>query len=397
MKTIGIYIHTPFCLSKCAYCDFASYEGKNELMPSYHDAVKTHIKEFAPRLDAFYVDTVYFGGGTPTRFGAKRLIDIFELMKQQCKVLVDGEVTLEANPESVKLDEFKELRKAGFNRVSLGIQSFSDVKLKRIGRAHDREEALDAIEHIRAAKFDNLSIDLIYGLPGQTREDWAEDLAQAVRLQPEHISAYGLKIEKGTKLWYQRSSPDIPDDDTQADMYLYTVDALAGAGYVQYEISNFAKPGRESKHNLKYWTLEPYVGFGSSAASYFGDVRYKYLTDPESYIAAVKNNTAITIPDETEYLSSYERAADYIMLGMRTSLGICRDEYNAIYRGGFDSIESTLQDFIKLDFVIRNDDRYSFTPRGFLLSNRLIGELLDVQAERKLQVGTPWRDNDYYN
>jgi oxygen-independent coproporphyrinogen-3 oxidase len=366
-------------------------------MPLYHDALKAHIKEFAPRLEAFYADTVYIGGGTPTRYGADRLIDLFELLKHRCKVLIDSEVTLEANPESVRLDDFKALRKAGFNRVSLGAQSFNDAHLRRIDRAHNREEILDAIEHIRAAGFDNLSLDLIYGLPGQTRKDWAEDLAQAMRLQPEHISAYGLKIERGTKLWPKRGDPDIPDDDTQADMYLYTVDALAGDGYAQYEISNFAKPGRESKHNLKYWTLKPYVGFGSSASSYFGNIRYKYLIEPESYIAATQNNAAITIPDETEYLSPYEHAADYIMLGMRTSAGICRSEYNAIYRGGFDSIENTLQNFVKLELTIRREDRYSFTPRGFLLSNRLIGELLDAQAERKMQAGTPWRANDYFN
>ncbi|MDR0817963.1 MAG: radical SAM family heme chaperone HemW [Oscillospiraceae bacterium] len=396
MKTIGIYIHIPFCRSKCDYCDFCSYAGRDELAQDYQNAVIRHVKEFAPRLAGYYVDTVYFGGGTPTHYGASRLIALFDALKSHLKVLRTAEVTLEANPESVDVNELYRLRRAGFNRLSLGVQSLDDITLKRVGRIHTAEEALDAIDRVRESGFDNLSLDLIYGLPGQSREEWAETLNRALRTTPEHISAYGLTIEENTPLWRLRNSQDIPNDDAQADMYLYAADTIADAGYQQYEISNFAMRGKESKHNLKYWRLNEYCGFGCSASSYLGGMRYTYLRDPKEYIKAVNSGAGITIAEETETLTPYENAAEYIMLGMRTNYGVSREEYELVYRGGFAPLEQMLESYIKMGFAQKRDNRYSFTAKGFLLSNRLIGELLDAQAERKFQVGTPWRESDYY-
>jgi len=430
-KTVGIYIHIPFCVSKCAYCDFCSIplqktEVKNKstktalplsadieppasvlskpdaagekIMNRYQHAIIDHIKEFTSRMGEYYVDTVYFGGGTPSYYGFKRINEIFETLKRNYRVMREAEVTIEANPDSVSLDEFIKLKRAGFNRVSLGIQSFNPNTLRRIGRVHSVDQSLDAVTAIRNAGFDNLSIDLIYGLPAQSREEWAETLTKAIRLAPDHISAYGLKIEENTPLWRLRYSPDIPDEDAQADMYLYAVDTLTNAGYQQYEISNFTMPGKESKHNLKYWQLREYCGFGASAASSIGNTRFKYLDNVEKYMEGVENGTSLLIPDETETLSPYETAAEYIMLGMRTTNGVSRDEYEKVYHhGGFDHLEQLLDSYIRLGFAEKKGSRYSFTPKGFLISNRLIGELLDSQAERKFQIGTPWRENDYFN
>jgi oxygen-independent coproporphyrinogen-3 oxidase len=366
-------------------------------MDPYQSAIIKHIKEFTSRMDDYYVDTVYFGGGTPSYYGFRRVDEIFETIKKNYKVMRDAEITIEANPESVTKDDFIKLKRSGFTRVSLGVQSLDNKMLKRIGRIHTVEQTYNAIDAIRAAGFDNLSLDLIYGLPSQTREEWAETLTEAMRTGPEHISAYGLTIGQNSKLWNLRNSPGIPDDDAQADMYLYAVDSLNNSGFHQYEISNYSKPGKESIHNLKYWTLKEYCGFGASASSMIGGTRFTYLKDVENYINAVESGGALLVTDETETLNPYETAAEYIMVGMRTTNGVSRNEYESIYRGGFLPLEQILDSYIRLGFAVKRGNRYSFTPKGFLLSNRLIGELLDAQAERKFQIGTPWRENDYFN
>jgi oxygen-independent coproporphyrinogen-3 oxidase len=393
-KTVGIYIHIPFCVSKCSYCDFYSLAGRDELIPKYQSALLRHIREFSPRMAGYYVDTVYFGGGTPTHYGIKNLISILNALKKYYKVYKDSEITVEANPESIEVNELKQLRREGFNRISIGVQSARDTILKFLGRAHTFDQAIDAVAAAREAGFDNLNIDLIYGLPAQTREDWADTLARVTQLNPDHLSCYGLKIEEGTPLYLYRKSPEIPDEDTQADMYLFMVDALAEMGFRQYEISNFAVRGKESKHNLKYWQLQEYAGFGASAASYIGGQRYTYVNDIAQYIEAVQ--TSGKIVSELETVSQYEQASEYIMLGLRTVHGISRGEYTQIYKSSFDPLEQLLMQYQKMGLAKQQNERWSLTPQGFLLSNRLIGELLDAQAELKFHIGTPWRERDYY-
>lgn len=394
-KRIGIYFHIPFCASRCAYCDFCSTENRRDLVGRYENAVIKHLLEFAPRLEGYYVDTVYFGGGTPSWFGARGLIRIFDALKRCCRVMLDAEVTLEANPDSIRADDMRMLKKAGFNRVSIGMQSANDTVLSFIKRRHTFEMTQDAVDTVRAAGFDNISLDLIYGLPAQTRADWADTLMRAVMLAPEHISGYGLKLEEGTELYKYRSSPLIADDDTQADMYLYMVDFLASNGYAQYEISNFARRGRESKHNLKYWRLEDYAGFGASAASLIGTSRYTFTDDVEGYITSVESGEPLI--KEAEEIGKNESAAEYIMLAMRTVYGISREEYENYFRGGFDALEPLLQSYRKYGYAKEQNGRWSFTPSGFLVSNSLIGELLDAQAEKKHNTASPWKREDYYS
>jgi putative oxygen-independent coproporphyrinogen III oxidase len=388
-KNLGIYIHIPFCVGKCAYCDFYSKADCEQLMPEYQKALLHHIKEAAPQIEGYITDTVYFGGGTPSYYGADRIIAIFNALKKYGNVLIDSEVTAEVNPDSVTLQDLQHMRKAGFNRISIGVQSANDGILKSLGRRHDFAQAAETVENARKAGFDNISVDLIYGLPSQTREDWADTLNKAAALKPDHFSCYGLKIEKGTPLYLYKDSPFIPDDDTQADMYLYTVETLTRFGYTQYEISNFAMRGKESKHNLKYWTSQEYMGFGAAAHSYIGGQRYSYINDISTYIENILSNK--TVIDHHEVITEFEKAGEYLMLGLRTTMGISESEYYKIFHCAFDLIRDKLESYVKCGWAVKNGDRWALTPQGFLISNVLIGEILEAQMEQKVIIGTPWK------
>jgi len=392
MKTLGVYIHIPFCAKKCAYCDFYSLPGKTQLMPKYAHAVIEHIKESSRQLAGYYIDTVYFGGGTPSYFGADRLIDIFEALKQSGKVLVESEVTLEANPDSTTKADLIKLRKAGFNRISFGVQDTDDESLQKLGRLHTFASAREAVENARAAGFKNISIDLMYGLPFQTKESWAATLAKALTLKPDHISCYGLKLAPGTEMYIYNDSPFIPDDDTQADMYLYTVEYLERFGYRQYEISNFSKKGYESAHNLKYWAGQEYLGFGAAAHSYIGGMRFGNIADLDGYTKNIASGEKVI--EQIEKINAFEKASEYLMLGLRTTRGICEEEYRAIYPANFSLIGETLKKFEKQGWAVHNNGRWSFTPQGFLVSNALIGQVLDAQSEEGYIKPRPWQSED---
>ena len=390
-KTLGIYIHIPFCASKCGYCDFYSLAGCDKLMPRYHNALLQHLREAGPQLREYYTDTVYFGGGTPSYYGARRICDIFNALKRDALVYKTAEVTVEVNPDSVTRRDLLLLRSEGVNRLSIGAQSANDAILKLIGRRHNWKQVEAAVKNARAAGFDNVSLDLIYGLPSQTRTDWTDTLGRALALQPDHLSCYGLKLEPGTPMARDYAgSPILPDDDEQADMYLYTVETLERYGYRQYEISNFAKPGFESKHNLKYWLLQDYMGFGPGAASCAGGVRYSYEKDLQKYISGVQSGESILA--ECEKVDLLGRAAEYLMLGMRTVRGISAKEYHNLYRSDFAPLEELLQEFARKGWAVEESGRWHFTPSGFLLSNMLIGLMLDKQGESKLS-GNPWVDS----
>ena len=386
-RMLGVYIHIPFCASKCSYCDFYSLPNQDELMDRYQKALIRHIEESAPQMAPYYIDTVYFGGGTPSFYGARRLCELFETLKTNARVLKSAEVTVEMNPDSVTKEDLHLLHEAGVNRISLGVQSANDDILRLIGRRHNYRQVIEAVKLIRAEGFDNLSVDLIYGLPTQSRSDWADTLSNALALLPEHLSCYGLKVEEGTPICKYQDSPLLPNDDDQADMYLYMTDVMERYGYQQYEISNFARPGRQSRHNLKYWQLDEYMGFGPAAHSYVGGVRYSYVRDLKKYLDGVENGGSIV--DEYEKIDKAESAAEYIMLGMRTTRGISKDEYFAIYRSGFDKIEYLLSEYEKNGWVRQAGNRWRFTSSGFLLSNILIGTLLEAQSQAKMNAN-PW-------
>lgn len=269
----------------------------------------------------------------------------------------DAEITLEANPDSAcDVKALRALRRAGFNRISLGVQSADDGLLRAIGRIHTFAQVQEAVAAVRKAGFKNLSMDLIYGLPGQTMQQWEDTLAAVIALAPEHISCYGLKLEPGTPLYDRRDSECFPDDDAQADMYLYAVTVLAQNGYEQYEISNFAKPGFASRHNLKYWHMEEYAGFGPGAHSDFGGVRYAYVRDLDSYISGR------LILSESESDATLTRDYEYVMLSLRTAEGIDRRYFETTYRQRFQPMEDLFVQYERTGLAARTENGWRLTP-----------------------------------
>ena len=391
-KRLGIYVHIPFCASKCAYCDFYSISGREHLMPDYQDALLAHINESSHAIKNYEVDSIYFGGGTPSFYGADRITEVFDALKLNGNVRMDAEVTVECNPDSMSLASLKQLRQNGVNRLSIGIQASDNDLLKLIGRRHNFQQAVNAVHDARRAGFDNISVDLMYGLPSQRKSDWADTLARIVELHPEHISCYGLKLEPGTRMYKDyNGSAIMPDDDEQADMYSYAAEMLQRYGYLHYEVSNFCAPGFQSKHNLKYWNLDDYMGFGPGAHSCVGNLRYSYVRDLKQYITGVFKN--LSIVDEYKNIDPLERAAEYVMLAMRTSQGISENDYRVRCQCDWRPIEKTLRAFKSKGWAEQTGDRWHFTVPGFLISNQLIGIMLEVQATGRLE-GTPWLMNE---
>ena len=387
-KRLGIYIHIPFCASKCGYCDFYSLQGCDYLMPDYQDALIDHMEESAGAIKNYEVDSVYFGGGTPSFYGADRLLELLDVLKLNGNVRLDAEVTVECNPDSMSLNAMKLLRQEGVNRLSIGIQATDNNLLKLIGRRHNFLQAQHAVADARKAGFDNISVDLMYGLPSQTKHDWADSLAKIVELHPEHISCYGLKLEKGTQMYKDYfGSPILPDDDEQADMYSYAAEMLERYGYRQYEISNFSAPGYESKHNLKYWNMDDYMSFGPGAHSCIGNLRYSFVKDLKEYIYGVGKK--ISIVDEYEIIDPLGRATEYVMLGMRTSQGISEHDYRLRCQCDWKPIGKVLQAFKEKGWAELTGDRWHFTVPGYLISNTLIGIMLETQTSGRIE-GTPW-------
>ena len=381
-KPLGLYIHVPFCKQKCIYCDFYSLPHQESRMDDYTAAVCAHLTETAPFAAGHLVDTVYIGGGTPTYLGPDRLGKILKTVHKKYRVAKDAEITLEANPDSAgDWKILRALRRAGVNRVSLGMQSACDAELSAIGRVHTQAQTAAAVEAVRRAGIKNLSLDLIYGLPDQTPERWQENLSAAVALEPEHLSCYGLKVEEGTPLFQRREAYNLPGDDAQADMYLYTVEFLERMGYVQYEISNFARPGMESRHNLKYWHLDEYAGFGPGAHSDFGGVRYAYARDLDAYIRGVA--TGAPMLSESERIPPLDRDTEYVMLGLRLREGLDPKEFERRFRRRFNCFVPFLEQCRQNGYACEEEGRWHLTPKGFLVSNQIIGGMLDALAQDK--------------
>ena len=375
---LGIYVHVPFCRSKCQYCDFYSMATKDDkLIDGYLDAVCDHIKEAGELAPGYKVDTIYFGGGTPTFFGADGMAVILSAIRRNFDVVGDAEITFEANPDSVSDRLLHRLRAEGFNRASLGIQSDDDEMLKKLGRPHTFYQAKQAMQMARKAGFGNISLDLMYGLPNQNVSQWRDTLLNVLTLRPEHISCYALKVEEGTPLWDYKDCAGLPDDDTQADMYLAACEILRDYGYRHYEISNFCKKGFRSRHNMKYWNGGEYLGFGPSAASDFAGKRFTILRDLRGYIEGIERKEAVL--SECELIPPRERAGEYIMLRLRTHEGINRDEYERNYLLPFEPLENLLEKFAERGYAEFLRDRWRLTERGWLVSNQIIVALNELQ------------------
>ena len=336
------------------------------------------IRESGVLAPGYSVDTVYFGGGTPSFFGAEGMAAILSNIRKSFDVRSDAEITFEANPDSVTPRLLRRLRSEGFNRVSLGIQCDDDNILEKLGRPHNYEQAVNAVKCIRRAGFKNLSLDLMFGLPAQSREAWEATLTNVLSLKPDHISCYGLKVEENTPLYQCRDLMRLPDDEAQADMYMAAVEILRSKGYRQYEISNFCKRGYESKHNMKYWTGGEYLGFGPDASSDFAGKRFSMVRDLRGYIAGVLEGGPVIA--EMQEVPSRERAGEYLMLRLRTTYGIQEAEYEKRFLLPFGPLDQYMEACRQRGHALKMEGgRWRLTPEGFLLSNSIISDLLVLQ------------------
>ncbi len=380
---LGIYVHVPFCRSRCAYCDFCTQTDRSDkLIDGYLEAVCEHIKEAGSLAPNYKVDTIYFGGGTPSFLGADALATILMTIRRSFDVDNNAEITFEANPDSVSDQLLRRLKAEGFNRVSLGVQSDDDEMLEKLNRPHNYAQAVMAYQRIRKAGFKNVSVDMIYGLPGQTVRTWLESLEHVLEMMPEHISLYGLEVHPGTPMEEYEKMDLLPDEDKFADMYLAAVKLLESRGFRQYEISNFCRKGLTSRHNMKYWTGGEYLGFGPSAASDFAGTRFKLVSDLRSYINGIKVNGEVM--EEVEAIPLRERANEYIMTRLRTTAGINGAEYEKLFLLPFQPLEEILEQNQAYNLTTQSHNgNWRLTPRGFMVSFQIMSDLQLAQENSR--------------
>jgi oxygen-independent coproporphyrinogen-3 oxidase len=362
MNTTGLYLHIPFCIRKCPYCDFYSLPMEESLADAYVAAVNKVLRSGHFPVDE--VDTVYFGGGTPSLLGAARLDAILQAISAAYTIAAGAEITLEVNPVSVAPEAFGELRAAGINRLSVGVQSAVAEELRFLGRLHGVDEAARCLEAAKAGGFENLSADLMLGLPGQTAESLAQSVAFLAEREVAHVSAYILKIEEGTPF---HARGICPNDDEAADRYLECVTLLAERGYPQYEISNFAKPGWESRHNLKYWLGEPYLGIGPAAHSCLAGKRFFYARDVAGFL---RDPLAVT---DDGPAGDFE---EYAMLRLRLTRGLDLAEAGRLYGVDKEALKQKALPYVGRGLARLEGEVLSLTPEGFLISNTIISSLL---------------------
>jgi putative oxygen-independent coproporphyrinogen III oxidase len=377
-KTLGLYLHIPFCRSKCAYCDFYSVTD-DELAQRYADALILHMEDYREAARSFYIDTLYMGGGTPTSLPKKMLLDIIDGIYGNFNVLQTAEFTVECNPATADRPLLSALHRAGVNRLSIGIQSACDNELRNLTRIHTFDEAVETYEAARKAKFENISVDLMYGIPEQTERSLAMSLESIVELDPEHISLYGLKIEPYTPFADNADRLSLPDEDTEYRMYESAVHFLESHGYRHYEISNFAKPGMECAHNMRYWDCGEYLGLGAGAHSYFGGRRFSFKRDLEAYINALENVGSDTeIVDEHYEIAPTERIGEYVMLRLRLAEGVDTVEFERRFGLSFERLfDKYLDVYTENGFMQKRGNSYSLTLKGMYVSNYILSAMLD--------------------
>ena len=367
MKPVGIYIHVPFCRYKCPYCDFYSVTAKDELLDRFTGETIRRIVELSGLNIS--VDTVYFGGGTPSLLGGRRIASIMEAMQKSVEITSSAEITVEANPD-IDLGEFLEgCASSGVNRLSLGMQSAAKHELSAIGRRHTPDDVLRAMEKSHSVGIDNISLDLMLGIPMQTSDSLETSLRFIEQAAPSHISAYMLKIEENTPFYRIQYALKIADEDTLADMYLQTFEGLEKAGYRQYEISNASRPGFESRHNLKYWSCDEYIGIGPSAHGFFNGRRYYYDRSLESYLSGAS-------PHDDGEGGSIE---EYVMLRLRLSEGLTQNDMTARFGVSIpDKLRKKASSPFMSPYCICDDEGIRLTRKGMLISNAIICDFTEI-------------------
>ncbi len=365
----GLYIHLPFCLQKCAYCDFVSYTDCYDLENKYIDAL---LQEFS-QYRGMQVDTVYLGGGTPTSLKNKSLVRILDGAFSTFRIADNAEITVECNPKTASYDTFSALLDSGVNRLSIGIQSLDDAVLSRIGRIHSAEDAINCVNMAQKAGFHNISGDLMFGLPGQTMESLMKTLDGFSKLSLTHISCYGLILEEGTPLFsrVESGSEILPDEDTEYEMYAQINRSLQAQGFSRYEISNFAKPGMESRHNMRYWNCGEYAGCGAGAHAYLSGVRFCHTDSVPAYIDNPTKRLEETV------VKAEDAVSEFMMLGLRKTEGVLQSEF--LKRFGFSMHErfgNVIQKYIDMGLLAEKEGRLYFTERGVYVSNSVLCEFV---------------------
>lgn len=370
MQSLGIYLHIPFCESKCRYCDFYSMPHRPaDLKIAYVEAICRDLSRRAADCADYEIDTIYFGGGTPTSLAPADLARILQTVVKYYRVTRDAEITAECNPGTVDANDLRTLRAAGFNRLSIGLQSAHANELKELGRLHDFRIFESVWNDARRVGFSNLSADVMFGIPHQTLESFLQTLETVCQLSPEHLSAYALTIEEGTPFARRAATMPLPDEDQTREMYLSMIDFLRAHGLEQYEISNFARPGLESRHNLKYWMQMPYLGFGPAAHSDFSGKRIANSRDLDGYLAG-KDISASEQPTKAE------REDECVMLSMRLCEGLSKRVFaNRFGREPTEYLDR-LRAYLSDGFIRETADGFAFTPEGFLVSNTILSSVL---------------------
>jgi oxygen-independent coproporphyrinogen III oxidase len=377
MDPIGLYLHIPYCLHKCGYCDFNSHNINEAEMESYVRALLSEMEQAAQGAKDRRIATIFFGGGTPTTLPFADLARILEACRQQFQVDPEAEITCEANPATIPQTDLAHLREAGFNRLSIGVQSFDPDELKRLERVHSVDEVYLTVERARQAGFDNLSLDLMFGLPGQTMEHWQDNLQKAIDLQPDHISAYNLTIEPDTVFYKQQAQGQLtmPPDDFQRELFEITIDTLTGAGYEHYEISNYAQPGKQCRHNLNYWVNGEYIGLGAGASSTFNGEHYKNVNLPARYIAQI--NETRTAVESRETPDRRQRMGEAVMLGLRLNAGLSLSQFKKQFEITFQkAFGDTIERLEGMGLLEIRSGRAALSREGLFLADSVIVEFI---------------------
>lgn len=376
-KDLGLYIHIPFCIKKCAYCDFLSWSGDKDQKEEYVRNLEQEIRSYKTFAADYQVSTVYFGGGTPSILETGQIERIMGALRQTFRIEKKAEITLEMNPGTARKEKLKVYRQLGINRLSIGIQSVKNENLKLLGRIHTYEDFLESYHMAREAGFDNISGDLISSLPGQTLEEWKEELEILIRTPLEHLSVYQLIIEEGTEFYerYGEHEELLPDEETSREIYLWTGEYLENQGFRQYEISNYARAGKESRHNLRYWERKDYLGLGLGAVSMIRNMRMSNTRDWEKYRTGCRDPRKIR--EEVEFLEEPRQIEEFMFLGLRKTRGVSRKEFRRTFGKDLDLIyEKTLKKYLENGMLQESGDRIFLSEEGILLSNQIFADFL---------------------
>lgn len=391
-KKLGLYIHIPFCIRKCSYCDFLSFSATDQVKEQY---VKQLIRELQVRSAAFKdcsVDTVFLGGGTPSVLEERQIAGIMDAVQGNFILERNAEITMEMNPGTVNEQKLMACHKAGINRISFGVQSMQNKELKLLGRIHTVEDFLENYTAARKAGFSNINIDLMSALPNQTLKDVQKNLMEAVKLFPEHLSCYGLIIEEGTPFYQkyeeqelrrqageERQEDALPTEQSEREMYQWISDFLAEQGYVHYEISNYAKPGMECKHNLKYWERKEYLGVGLGAASFVGDTRFSNVRSIEEYLQTDIEQEIEVLMEEREIIDETSAMEEFMFLGLRKLQGISKAEFYQSFGKEYMQVYGTVHHRMTGQGLLEEEgDRIRLTKLGIDVSNYVMGEFMQV-------------------